>query len=59
MFYEMMRSPLGDFRNLVTQFSRQIALELVTPGVLWPARLAGDVGCQQPHHLIGTRRAND
>ena len=33
--------PVQDFRNLVTQFFRQIALELVSPCVLWPARLAG------------------
>jgi hypothetical protein len=56
----MMRSQPRELAEiLVTQFSGGIALKLVIPGVLWPARLAGDVGRQQPHHLIGTRKEND
>jgi hypothetical protein len=47
IFFQSALIRTAETRNLVTQFSSCIALELVTPGVLWAARLqAGDVAIQ-------------
>jgi hypothetical protein len=60
-FYEIMRSRIRNFRDLVMQFARQYCAGTGDRwAFFWPARLqADDVGRQQPHHLIGTRKEND